>query len=489
MLSLRKMNQPFVFLLIFLLIIGFNPMLAWSEPYQTDQNTDGSNLSIDQSIRNSERVSDFINSANVTPWDSPISQDVTVHLGDGSVTFRGTTQSPDFNSFVVSFGDGTGQLQMCLHIYQRGSDLLFSGGFNDEEAGRPDRSLLTIDGNYKIGSNGDFEIIIPFDETLNISWVTFSITNEHGNNTAVFDRVNPNAAEPTDVTSIQQNPLETPFSGVDNAFTGEANRPELNRILTSTDFPEPIETTGLMGTKEFLNEKIGLETWQDFPLSHSVDSFKPMILKAAEGFMNYSRLDPLNIKALLDQAMERTELKGFSPLIEMVSKIMDLIPNQLRGILKTLFQFFEGLQEKIYQKHLLALRPYYESLWLEVLKPLQSLLQKFGILLPEKPELQEKVSKEEITWMQAMDQVMKKIIYLYQKNSLPQGIRNKLAHALSREAELYQEHVAPLNTSYESEIKNSLIEFLLKLKEKILIKPNLLRTKNAETTEILIRFG
>ena len=213
-----------------------------------------------------------------------------------------------------------------------------------------------------------------------------------------------------------------------------------------------------------------------------------MILKVAEGFMNYSRLDPLNIKALFNQVMERTELKSFSPLIEMVSKIMDLIPNQLRGILKTLFQFFEGLQERIYQKHLLALRPYYESLWNEVLKPLQSILEKFGILLPEKPELQAKVSKEEVTWMQAMDQVMKKIIYLYQKNSLPQGIRSKLTFALSREAELHERFITPIKGSFEEELKNSLINFILKLKEKILIRPNTVHIqKQNNTTEGLVR--
>ena len=214
-----------------------------------------------------------------------------------------------------------------------------------------------------------------------------------------------------------------------------------------------------------------------------------MILKVAEGFMNYSRLDPLNIKALFNQVMERTEFKSFSPLIEMVSKMMDLIPNQLRGILKTLFQFFEGLQERIYQKHLLALRPYYESLWNEVLKPLQSILEKFGILLPEKPELQDKVSKEEITWMQAMDQVMKKIIYLYQKNSLPQSIRNKLTLALSKEAELHERFITPIKGSYEQELKDSLINFILKLKEKILPNPNALHVEKPQTTEILIRLA
>ena len=244
-----------------------------------------------------------------------------------------------------------------------------------------------------------------------------------------------------------------------------------------------------MGTKEFLNEKIGLETWQDFPLSHSVNSFKPMILKAAEGFMFYNRLDPMNIKALFDQVMERTEFSKASPVIEAISKILDFIPNNLGGILKTLFEVFESFKDKIYEKHLLALRPYYESLWNEIIKPLQSILEKFGILLPEKPELQDKVSKEEITWMQAMDQVMKKIIYLYQKNSLPQGIRNKLTLALSREAELHERFITPIKGSFEQELKDSLIQFILKLKEKILPNPNALHVEKPQTTEILIRLG
>src|SRR3989338_3749747 len=99
MLSLRKMNQPFVFLLIFLLIIGFNPIPAWSEPYQTDQNTDGSNLSIDQSIRNSERVSDFITLIDGRAGISPLNGDVTIYAGDDSFTITGTVRTLDLNIF------------------------------------------------------------------------------------------------------------------------------------------------------------------------------------------------------------------------------------------------------------------------------------------------------------------------------------------------------------------------------------------------------
>ena len=297
-------------------------------------------------------------------------------------------------------------------------------------------------------------------------------------------------------TPISNNPLSEPISDI-GSFTNSPDFENSNPLLIShsplpsssntAPFIQAAENQNELDTKQWLSEK-GLETW-NVPSSHSVNNpFKPMILKVAEGFMNYSRLDPLNIKALFNQVMERTEFKSFSPLIEMVSKIMDLIPNQLRGILKTLFQFFEGLQERIYERHLLALRPYYESLWNEVLKPLQSILEKFGILLPEKPELQAKVSKEEVTWMQAMDQVMKKIIYLYQKNSLPQGIRSKLTFALSREAELHERFITPIKGSFEEELKNSLINFILKLKEKILIRPNTVHIqKQNNTTEGLVR--
>src|SRR3989338_583387 len=110
-LLMRKINRIFFFLLTLLLISGFNPIPAWSEPYQTDQNTDGSNLSIDQSIRNSERVSDFITLIDYGGVGiSPLSGDVTVHAGDNSVTITGTVRTRDLNIFSVALSDDTGNL-------------------------------------------------------------------------------------------------------------------------------------------------------------------------------------------------------------------------------------------------------------------------------------------------------------------------------------------------------------------------------------------
>jgi len=83
---------------------------------------------------------------------------------------------------------------------------------------------------------------------------------------------------------------------------------------------------------------------------------------------------------------------------------------------------------------------------------------------------------------------MKKIIYLYQKNSLPQGIRSKLTFALSREAELHERFITPLKGLYENELKDSLIQFILRLKEKIIPKPDTLQVeKQNRTVEFLLR--
>ena len=118
---------------------------------------------------------------------------------------------------------------------------------------KPDGSRGTADGSFKIWENGNFEITLPLEETFNISQVIFSVINGYGINSTTFEPTNRDTMGPSNFDPIQQqsNPLETPFSEVNNAFTGEANRPELNRILTSTDFPEPIETVGLETNKEW----------------------------------------------------------------------------------------------------------------------------------------------------------------------------------------------------------------------------------------------
>ena len=348
-------------------------------------------------------------------------------------------------------------------------------------------SVFKNDDNF-ITDDGDFQIVLSsFQDPFQISEILFTSTQGADQGAWTLTPTHNGSSEPTPFvpSSSTSEPQVTPF----HSNLGNEMFSENPKSLLSTHNPLSVSTpvlsnvTGLIeNDRSWLSEKIGLTHW-DLPLSHTFNAFKPMILKAAEGFMNYSRLDPLNIKALLNQAMERTEFSKVSPVIEAISKILDFIPNNLGGLLKTLFQFFEGLQERIYQKHLLALRPYYESLWNGIIKPLQGILEKLGILIPEKPELQDKVSKEEITWMQAMDQAMKKIIYLYQKNSLPQSIRSKLTLALSREAELHERFITPLKGLYENELKDSLINFILKLKERLLIKPNSVEIGRASCRE------
>src|SRR3989338_2848054 len=238
--NLFKLNQIFLFLVTILLVNGFiHPIPAWSageDPFQTEPITDDLGRSVGAIIQNYDRVINYITSLTrgiaALDYQPPLSRDATVHGGDNSVTITGATRTPDFNVFAITFWDEVSGGRTYAVYEQRGSEMDFTyqtldpdGAWGKSDTDRswetkrtttlsfnPDGSRVTDDGSFKIGSNGDFEITLSLEKTFDFSKVIFGVVNGYGANAAVFDRVNPTTAEPSNFAPIQQS--DTSFSPV-----------------------------------------------------------------------------------------------------------------------------------------------------------------------------------------------------------------------------------------------------------------------------------
>ena len=291
-----------------------------------------------------------------------VSRNITVTIDNENVTIEGQ-------------GPNVGGVQFSYTLLDRNGDVLVDGSTNIGDSfkeGRVHRArftdiVFTEDGFRATTTLDEFFLgtEIPISDIDKIQFGRYGSSpgasvNESTSRTVSFA---PFSTTQPPVSNNPSDPRVEPSSLANVPYSSEGQnsmptQPFLSPISDNV-VSRPINLSQDDG--QWLSEK-GLETW-NVPSSHSVNNpFKPMILKVAEGFMVYKPFDPARLQALFDQFTERSEFSKISPVIEVISRILEFIPNQLGGILKTLFQLFEGLQEKLYEKHLLALRPYYESL-------------------------------------------------------------------------------------------------------------------------------
>ncbi len=189
---------------------------------------------------------------------------------------------------------------------------------------------------------------------------------------------------------------------------------------------------------------------------------------------NYSRVN---------HAYLNNTVTGLVSEIQTIIDIMEKITGMDLGILHGILEKLKASQSENYQEFLLALRPYYHQLF-NLLEGASKIL---GIFVPQAPPQDaDKVTKEELRWMNALDNTVQMVLGRISDNTLSSGIRTNISLFKTKQSHLFNSHAQPLYEKYEQMIKNGLLSYLEKVVEEVQRIEAVFVQQDKDSTKILI---